>query len=83
MDILHTQHPQGQDRGSPAEEHRTPRWITVTEAATMLGIGRSTAYDMVRTGELPSLRIRSCIRIPLGALEDLMQREMTGGAGTR
>ena len=84
MDTLHTQPPhQGRARVSSFEEHRSPRWITVTEAATMLGIGRSTAYDMVRTKELPSVRIRNCIRIPLGALEEMMHREMSGGAGTR
>jgi excisionase family DNA binding protein len=48
------------------------RTYTVDEAAGVLGISRSTAYECVRTGELPSLRFRRRIVIPAHALEQLI-----------
>ena len=33
------------------------RTYTVTEAATVLGISRTSAYERVRAGELPALRL--------------------------
>jgi excisionase family DNA binding protein len=38
--------------------------ITVERAATVLGIGRRTAYAAAERGELPSVRVGRCIRIP-------------------
>ena len=49
------------------------RTYTVDEAARLLGISRTTAYECVRTGELPSLRFRRRIVIPAHALEQLIQ----------
>ncbi len=45
---------------------------SVTEAATILGISRTTAYECVRTGELPSLRLRGRIVVPVVALQALI-----------
>jgi excisionase family DNA binding protein len=45
---------------------------SVTEAAAILGISRTTAYECVRTGELPSLRLRGRIVVPVVALEALI-----------
>ncbi len=44
----------------------------VDEVALMLDIGRSTAYDAVRRGEIPSVRIGRRIVIPRQALENLL-----------
>lgn len=48
------------------------RTYTVTEAAKLLGISRSTAYECVRSGELQSLRFRSRIVIPARAIAVLL-----------
>jgi excisionase family DNA binding protein len=48
------------------------RTYTVDEAAGVLGISRSTAYECVKSGELPSLRFRRRIVIPAHALEQLI-----------
>lgn len=48
------------------------RTYTVTEAARLLGISRSTAYECVRSGEIQSLRFRSRIVIPAAAVADLL-----------
>lgn len=39
------------------------------EVTEILGMGRSRIYEMLATGELPSLRIGRCIRIPSDALK--------------
>lgn len=37
------------------EEHKQSLTLSVDEAATLLGIGRSLAYDLARRGELPGV----------------------------
>lgn len=44
------------------------RMFSVEEAAAILGIGRSTAYQSARTGELPSGRLGHRLLIPRNAL---------------
>ena len=46
--------------------------ITVTEAAHVLGISRSTAYELVHAGTLPALRLGRRIVVPTHALEELL-----------
>ena len=46
--------------------------VTVTEAAEILGIGRNTAYEAVRRGEIPTIRIGKRILVPVAALERLL-----------
>lgn len=46
--------------------------FSVTEIAELLGISRSTAYESVRDGTIPSLRFRRRIVIPKSALERLL-----------
>ena len=46
---------------------------SVEEAAALLGIGRGLAYEMVREGTLPGLRLgQRRILVPRGALEALL-----------
>jgi excisionase family DNA binding protein len=42
--------------------------LTVPEAARVLGIGRSAAYEAVRTGQLPSIRVGRRVIVPIPAL---------------
>ena len=46
--------------------------VTVKEAATLLGIGRDTAYAAVRDGTLPSIRLGKRLVIPIVALNKLL-----------
>ena len=43
--------------------------FTVVEAATLLGIGRNSAYEAIKAGILPSVQIGRRILIPRAALE--------------
>lgn len=46
--------------------------ITVEEAAVALGIGRGTAYEGVRTGAIPALRVGRRLLVPVAALDRLL-----------
>lgn len=49
------------------------RWtVTVEEAAQMLGISRSSAYECVHRGELRALRLGWRLVVPRAALEELL-----------
>ena len=45
---------------------------TVEEAGDLLGISRGSAYNLVRTGEIPALRMGRRLLVSRGALEDLL-----------
>ena len=47
---------------------------TVTETAVLLGISRTTAYECVRRGEIPSLTLGRRVVISRVALERLLDR---------
>lgn len=45
-------------------ESKLPTYLTVEEAAVILRISRSSAYDRVRDGTIPSIRLGRFIRVP-------------------
>jgi excisionase family DNA binding protein len=49
-----------------------PLTLTVEQAAKLLGIGRSTAYELVHTGDIPSLRLGRRIVVPVARLEAML-----------
>jgi excisionase family DNA binding protein len=51
--------------------------MTVEEAGTLPGISRTLAYELVRRGEIPSLRLGRRVVVPVHALE-----LMVHGVGT-
>jgi excisionase family DNA binding protein len=40
--------------------------VTVTQAAVMLGISRTSAYERVRRGEIPTVRLGRRLLVPRG-----------------
>ena len=44
--------------------------LTVEQAAQLLGIGRSTAYELVHGGDIPSLRLGRRIVVPVAKIAD-------------
>ena len=46
--------------------------LTVEQAAKVLGIGRGTAYEAVRAGELPAIRIGKRLVVPRQAIDRLL-----------
>lgn len=47
-----------------------PLTLTVEQAAEVLGIGRSTAYELVRSGDLKCIRLRRRIVVPVAHLAE-------------
>ena len=50
-----------------------PLALTVLEAGQVLRVGRSVIYELVRSGQLRSVRIGRSIRIPRDALVEYLQ----------
>lgn len=49
--------------------------VTIEEAARILGIGRASAYEAARTGQIPTLRLGAKrLVVPKRALEKLLER---------
>lgn len=58
--------------GNPTDERKT---ITVEEAGRLLGISRATAYQAVKTGELPTIRIGRRLLVPRVQIDRMLGRE--------
>ncbi len=56
--------------------------LTVVEVARELGISRGLAYEAVRLGQIPSVRIGRRVLIPRAALERLLAQNETSPAPT-
>jgi excisionase family DNA binding protein len=44
------------------------------EAAEAIGIGRSKLYELLASGDLPSIRIGGSVRVPVDALREWIAR---------
>jgi excisionase family DNA binding protein len=55
--------------------------LTVEEAGQLLGVSRSYAYELVRQGALPCMRLGRRIVIPVGVLDALIDRVVTEATG--
>ena len=72
-----------------AEQHSTwsqpaeRQTLTVEEAARVLGIGRNSAYEAVRRGDLPVIRIGRRYVVPRAALERLLGDGQDSGGSYR
>jgi excisionase family DNA binding protein len=48
--------------------------LTPTEAASALGIGRSKVYELLKSGQLQSVHIGACRRVPADALTAFLEQ---------
>jgi len=60
---------------STAEPAVEPLLVRVEEAARILSLSRSTIYEMLDAGELPSVRRGTARRIPVAALREWVARQ--------
>ena len=54
------------------------RLLRAAEVQCILCIGRSKTYEMMATGELPTVRIGRAVRVPLPALEQWIADHASG-----
>jgi len=47
--------------------------LTVEELSKRIGIGRNTAYEAVKRGEVPSIKIGRRILVPIKALNNWLE----------
>ena len=52
-----------------------PMVLTVEDLLPILGIGRNTAYELVRCGQIRSVRAGKKIRIPKEAIAEFLSRK--------
>ena len=50
--------------------------LTVEQAGELLGISRALAYEMARTGRLPTLRFGKRIVVPKKAIENMLESSL-------
>ncbi|MEM9561072.1 MAG: helix-turn-helix domain-containing protein [Actinomycetota bacterium] len=61
------------DRGGRTDAGNGERLtMSVVEAARLLGISKSAAYDCVRTGDLPAIKMGRRWLVPIAALHRLL-----------
>lgn len=53
--------------------------LTVEQAAKILGLGRNSAYEGVRRGEIPVIKVGKRLLVPRAALEKLLQGGQADG----
>lgn len=51
-----------------------PVMLQVKDVAAILSIGQNTAYELVRSGQIPSVRIGGIYRISKDALVDYIKK---------
>ncbi len=47
-----------------------------SEVGDAIGVGRSKAYELIASGEIPSIRIGGCVRVPVDALRAWIARQV-------
>ncbi len=69
------------NKRSPAENRAdalsSKAWFTVAEAADYVGLGRTTTYQLVRSGTIPSVRFGRVWRIPRVKLDEYLAQQVT------
>ena len=53
-----------------------PIMLSVTETATVLGISRTSAYELVKGNNFPSIKVGSRIVVPKGELQKWIQKQL-------
>jgi hypothetical protein len=51
----------------------TPKTLSVPEAGAWLGLKRNAAYAAARNGDLPVIKIGKLLRVPVVALERMLE----------
>ncbi len=53
------------------------------EAANLISVSRSKIYEMLASGELPSIRMGRCVRVPVKALRSWIDDQQHDSSGAQ
>lgn len=56
---------------------RGARWLTVEEAAQWIGVGRTTVYGLIETGDVSTVHVGRKVFVPIEALEAYREQTVT------
>ncbi len=71
-------HPTLPSQHPPVNLPDTPLLVAVPDAARLLGIGTTLAWDLVRSGDIPSVKLGRRVLVPRAALEHLAHPHVSG-----
>jgi len=60
------------------EQGHFSKLLTAKQVEEILNIGRSTTYQLIQSGELPSVRIGRAVRVRIKDLERFISKNLTG-----
>lgn len=52
-----------------------PLVLTVSDVSKVLGVGKNTAYDLIRSGAIKSVRVGRQIRVPKSAFLEFLGKK--------
>lgn len=55
--------------------------LSVPEVAELVGVSRAHAYELIRIGRIPSIRLGRRLLVPRKALEEFLDQACTRDAG--
>ena len=58
-----------------------PTWLTYEEARRLVGLGHTTLWRLVKSGEIKSAQVGRAVRLSRRSLEEYMERAAEGSAG--
>ena len=64
----------------PTKEPHVLQQYTVTEVQKLLGLGRSRVYELIETGELPSIKIGKRRLVPATVLSKFINDRLESAA---
>lgn len=59
----------------PTSYDELPLTLRVEDLMPILGIGRNTAYELVRSGQIRSIRVGHQLRVPKDALQAFLTQQ--------
>ena len=59
----------------PTSFDNLPLTLRVEELMPILGVGRNTAYELVRSGQIRNIRVGRQLRVPKDAILDFLNQQ--------
>ena len=61
-----------------SNQNNEDRLLKAIEVATKLNISRSLAYQLMRTGEIPTVKIFKSVRVKQSDIDEYIRRQWSG-----